>query len=285
MQKKHSGLHLSACIITFDSNFYSRNWFYIMAKLFCISDAHLGAQEPELEQLKKEKLTSFLNYVLQEDGELIINGDLFDFWFEYRHAVPRQHFQILAQLSNFVNTGKKIHYIAGNHDFWLDSFLEDQVGLILHRDEYELEFDGKKYYIRHGDGLLKKDYLYRGLKKVLRNPVNIFLYRLLHPDFGIPLALHFSHQSRTAAKKQTDYSDSDYREFAFNKIDKGYDFVLLGHTHWPAKAKHLDGWYLNSGHWMGPFTFIVVENAVPKVLQWDGEKSMEIELALPPGNI
>ena len=78
-----------------------------MAKLFCISDAHLGAQEPELEQLKKEKLTSFLNYVLQEDGELIINGDLFDFWFEYRHAVPRQHFQILAQLSNFVNTGKK----------------------------------------------------------------------------------------------------------------------------------------------------------------------------------
>ncbi len=255
-----------------------------MAKLFCISDAHLGAQNPESEQIKKEMLTSFLDHVMHEDGELIINGDLFDFWFEYRYAVPRLHFQVLARLSNLVSTRKKIHYIAGNHDFWLDSFLQDQVGLTLHRDDFKLDFDGKKYYICHGDGLLKKDYFYRGLKKILRNPVNIFLYRLIHPDFGIPLALHFSHQSRTASKKQTSYSDTDYREFAFSKIEQGYDFVLLGHTHWPAKEKYLNGWYLNSGHWMAPFTFILIDDTTPKVLQWDGKKGVEMKIELPPGN-
>lgn len=255
-----------------------------MAKVFCISDAHLGAQSADLEKKKKEMLISFLDYVMDQGGELIINGDLFDFWFEYRYAVPRLHFQVLARLSNLASAGKEIHYIAGNHDFWLDSFLQDQVGLILHRDDFEFELDGKKYYVRHGDGLLKNDYLYRGLKRVLRSPVNIFLYRLIHPDFGIPLALHFSHQSRTAAKKQTSYSDSDYREFAFNKIAQGYDFVFLGHTHWAAMEKYHDGWYLNSGHWMGQFTFVFVNDGIPQVLRWDGEKAVQIKLELPPGN-
>ncbi len=254
-----------------------------MPKLYCISDAHLGAQSAEKEAHKKALLNSFLEYILKSGDDLLICGDLFDFWFEYRHAVPKLHFRTLALLSEITSSGRKIHYLAGNHDFWLGDFLEKQIGLTIHKDDYPFEYNGKSVYAYHGDGLYKKDHLYRGMKKVLRHPLNIFLYRLLHPDFGIPLALHFSHQSRNAKSDKSSYSDSDYREFAFGKIDAGFDYVILGHTHWPALQQQGNGWYLNAGNWIDAFTYIEIDDK-PGLFRWDGEKGEEWKLTFPPGN-
>ena len=254
-----------------------------MPKLYCISDAHLGAQSAEKESRKEALLTSFLEFILKSENDLLICGDLFDFWFEYRHAIPKLHFKTLALLAEISQSGRQIHYLAGNHDFWLGDFLENEIGLFIHKDDYPFEYNRKHIYAFHGDGLYKKDCLYRGLKKILRHPLNISLYRLLHPDIGIPWALHFSHQSRDAKSDKTAYSDSDYREFAFKKIDSGFDYVILGHTHWPAMAKYKNGWYLNAGNWIDAFTFIEIDER-PGIFGWDGEKGVEWKLTLPPGN-
>jgi UDP-2,3-diacylglucosamine hydrolase len=255
-----------------------------MARTFIISDAHLGAQSAEREGKKVSELLAFLDFVKEKDGELIICGDLFDFWFEYRHAVPRLHFRVITKLSDLVSSGVTIHYVAGNHDFWLDSFLHDQVGMTLHHDEYVFDRDDKKYFVKHGDGLQRRDHLYRLLKRVLRNRINIFLYRLIHPDLGVPIALFFSHLSRNSRKDRPGYSDSEYRQFAFAKIDEGYDFVILGHTHWPALEKYKQGWYLNAGSWLLPFSFIVIEDSKPEILRWDRGAGVSFETTLPPGN-
>ena len=256
-----------------------------MKKIFFISDAHFGAQNTEQEQEKALQFYSFLEYFEAQDAKLIIVGDLFDFWFEYRYTIPRRHFRIISLLSHLCHNGKEIHYIAGNHDFWLDSFMKNEVGLKLHPNELVLKGDNKNVFIKHGDGLLKKDYSYRFLKRILRNPVNIFLYRLFHPDFGIPLALFFSHLSREASKDRSKYSDDDYRNFAYTKISEGYDFVVLGHTHWPALEKYQNGWYINPGNWIDDFTYAVINNGVPQVLKWQKDKGVKFEITLPPGNI
>lgn len=256
-----------------------------MEKIFFISDAHFGAQSTEKEQEKAYQFYSFLEYFASQDAKLIIVGDLFDFWFEYKYAVPQRHFRIISMLTQLCSHGKEIHYMAGNHDFWLGSFMKKEVGLILHPDDLLINHNNKKIYIKHGDGLLKKDYGYRFLKRVLRNPVNIFLYRLLHPDFGIPLALFFSHWSREASKDRSNYSDSDYRDFAFDKIAAGNDYVVLGHTHWPGLEKYQNGWYINPGNWMEDFTYAVIDNGVPRVLKWQNDRGVEFDIALPPGNI
>ncbi len=240
-------------------------------KLVVLSDAHLGAQSATAELIKTDLLHSFLRSRIAPPGRLIICGDLFDFWFEYRHAVPRRHFSILAQLSLLVRSGVRIDYIAGNHDFWLGSFLQQEVGLHLHRDDLELEQAGKKIYLRHGDGLIKKDYGYRALKRVLRHPVNVFLYRLLHPDLGVPLALFFSQMSRNAEKADCFKTDQDYRTFAFQKIEQGYDLVVLGHSHMPACMPYKHGWYVNAGDWIKAFTFAEIVNGQPALYHWDGE--------------
>ena len=255
-----------------------------MSKLYFLSDVHLGAHSVTLEKLKQDRLLSFFRYIENEDAELIIGGDLFDFWFEYNHVVPRMHFRVLAQLATLASK-ITVRYIAGNHDFWLDSFISDEVGLIVHPDEYIMNLDGKKYYISHGDGLLKQDHGYRMLKWILRHRVNIILYRLLHPDFGIPFALLCSHLSRnSSSRKKRPYSDNDYREFAFSKIDQGFDFVVLGHTHWAALQSYNQGFYLNPGFFGRNFTYIVVTDGRAQLFMWDGERGNPYEPHLPPGN-
>ncbi len=253
-----------------------------MKKIF-ISDAHFGAESTEKEKHKAELFYSFLEYFESQDAELYIVGDLFDFWFEYKYAIPRRHFRIIAHLADLCRSGRNIHYLAGNHDFWLGSFMEKEVGLKLHTDDYIISEPECKIYICHGDGLLKNDYGYRFLKRVLRNKLNIWLYRLMHPDFGIPFALFFSNLSREHSKDDENYTDIDYRQYAFNKIDEGYDFVVLGHTHWPAMDKYKNGWYLNAGNWMEKFTFAEIDNCTPRLFKWDGQQAVDAEIEFPPG--
>jgi UDP-2,3-diacylglucosamine hydrolase len=255
-----------------------------MSKHIVISDAHLGAQSLEMERCKTENLSAFLHYVAQQQAHLIICGDLFDFWFEYRHAIPRLHFRILCQLAGLVADGHRIDYVAGNHDFWIGSFLEKEVGMVLHLDDYELQDGSKKIYVTHGDGLLKKDVMYRLLKRILRNRFNVFLYQLLHPDIGVPLAHFFSSLSRNVSQNRLRDYDIDYRQFAYRKIDQGFDVVVMGHSHWSALEPYGTGFYMNCGHWMDPFTFCTIEEGKPAIQRWNGSSVQPFSPELPPGN-
>ncbi len=256
-----------------------------MSKIYFLSDVHLGAHDESLEVTKEQRLLTFFKMLEKEDATLVIVGDLFDFWFEYRHVVPRKHFRVLGMLS-LLAAEREVHYMAGNHDFWLNSFMSEEIGINVHPDDLLLESGGRRIYIRHGDGLLKNDYGYRLMKKVLRNKVNIFLYQLLHPDFGIPLALSVSHLSRSVGEKKSDtYMDIDYREYAFQQIDSGYDIVVLGHTHWAALAPHAHGIYLNPGFWGMNFTYAVVQDGTPSLYTWNGSKGVPYTPTLPPGNV
>ena len=250
--------------------------------LYLLGDAHLGAQSPEKEAQKHSRFVSFLAALRgQTDSQLVICGDLFDFWFEYRHAVARSHFRALVQLANLIDSGVPVDYLAGNHDFWLGSFLQDEVEITVHPERLELLQGGKHILLMHGDGVMPKDHLYRLMKKVLRHPLSITGYRLLHPDWGIPFAHLFSHWSREA--KRADYSnDEDYRAFACGKIDEGYDLVVLGHSHVPALWQHGRGWYVNAGPWMNDFTFARIDKGVPALYRWDGERALPFTIAQPP---
>src|SRR3989337_947365 len=124
-------------------------------KIFFFSDAHLGSGSSSEEKMKEERLIAFLKKVQVEASHLYIVGDLFDFWFEYRHLIPKNFQRIINQLGWLKEGGVKIDYLCGNHDFWLGDFLPQQMGIPVHRDFLEVEHQGKKIFLSHGDGLAK----------------------------------------------------------------------------------------------------------------------------------
>jgi UDP-2,3-diacylglucosamine hydrolase len=231
--------------------------------IYFISDAHLGAGEKEKERIKEEKLVSFLDRTKEDAESLYILGDMFEFWFEYKNVMPKDHFKILSKLRNLVDSGIKVSYVVGNHDFWLGDFLTEQIGIKIFKDPIEVNHQGKRIFIAHGDGLAKWDLGYRILKKILRNRVNIFLYRQIPPDISYPLAKFVAGKSRAQADRREASYLEDYRNFAYEKIRQGFDAVILAHTHIPtlenlphgsANSPH-GGIYLNIGDWFKHFTY------------------------------
>ncbi len=244
--------------------------------IYFISDAHLGAEEKEKEKIKEEKLVSFLDRIKADAESLYILGDMFEFWFEYKNLIPKDHFKVLSQLRALVDSGIKTSYVVGNHDFWLGDFLTEQIGVKIFKDPIEVTLQGKRIFTAHGDGLAKKDFGYKILKKILRNRVNIFLYRQIPPNISYPVAKFVAGKSRSQADRREASYLEDYRNFAYEKIRQGFDAVILAHTHIPilenlsensalrqaqggegsrtAESSH-GGIYLNIGDWFKHFTY------------------------------
>jgi UDP-2,3-diacylglucosamine hydrolase len=234
--------------------------------IYFFSDAHLGGNNPQVEQHKEEKLLSFLDEVKKEGEKLYILGDLFEFWFEYKNSIPKDYFKVLKKLKELADAGIEMDYIVGNHDFWLGDFLEKQIGVKIHKQDLNTSHQGKSIFLIHGDGLAKKDIGYRILKKILRNPFCIWLYRLIPPDIGIPLAKWVAGKSRQHTAKRKKHYLEDYQKFAQEKIKQGYDVVIMGHTHHPELVNFDKGIYINLGDWFENFSYAVL-----------GEKGFELK--------
>lgn len=226
--------------------------------LYVFSDAHLGAHSKEKESFKKSKISALCELIKKDGDRLIILGDLFDFWFEYKYTAPKEHYDVLYMLSELIKGGIKIDYVSGNHDFWMDDFFEKQMGIKLHRDEFNIEYDNNKVHLLHGDGLSPQDGGYRLLKKIFRNRFNIWLYRKLPPDWAFPLARKVSGKSREHTSQRDSQFVSDYRAYAESKIKTGFDFVILAHLHLPINEKIGSGTYFNTGDFIEHFSYIKV---------------------------
>jgi len=224
--------------------------------VYFFSDAHLGAAEKSREKTKLEKLSGLFDLVKTDGSRLYILGDLFDFWFEYKHAIPKEHLRVVFQLAALVEAGIEVHYITGNHDFWLGGFLSREAGITIHRDFLEITEDGRKIFLIHGDGLSPGDWKYRILKRILRNRVNIWLYRKIPTDWGIPLAKFVSGSSRLHTSGRENKFIKDYEIYASGKIKEGYDAVIIAHTHQPVRLEMDGGVYLNTGDFMNHFSYV-----------------------------
>jgi len=238
-----------------------------MPDYFFFSDAHLGAPYFPDDTERQGKIVAFLEHVKQHGAGLFIVGDLFDFWFEYKHAIPNRHFAVLFKLHELRQCGVAIDYLAGNHDLWLGDYLQNEVGVNIHHDGVARNLFGYQCFITHGDGSAKRDVGYRVLRRIMRHPVNIFLYRLLPPDIAIPFAKRMSHTSRTYRECDSSW-DGDYRAYAEGKFAEGYDVVVMGHTHRPRFEREDGKALVNLGDWIQHFTYCQFDQDGPHLKVW-----------------
>ncbi len=239
-----------------------------MRTAYFISDVHLGAQDPEREREKADLLQSFLDRVETGGGMLYIVGDLFDYWFEYRWALPKVNLRLLCKLHRLVEAGGEVVYLSGNHDLWLSRHVPDQLGLRLEHGPLTVTHEGLRLLLIHGDGLIRQDRRMRWLNRVFRNRVNIALYRWLHPDVGLPLMRWVAAKSRQ--RGDNPYA-SQYRAFARARLEEGYDAVILGHTHLPVFEEVEGKYYINLGDWLQHRTFLEVRGTRFVLKTWPAD--------------
>ena len=241
--------------------------------VFLASDVHLGAVSRDRER----HFVSWLDHAAERAGEIVLNGDLFDFWFEYRHAVPRGHTRVLGTLARIVDRGVRVRLMGGNHDWWGGPYLEEEVGLSFHRDPLVVELAGRRTFLAHGDGLGNGDLGYRALRMILRGRLTRWAFRWLHPDVGARIARRVSAtETRSGGPTPDDRARSRALEaWARERLaaDPSLDLLVLGHTHMPLVREVEPGrWYVNSGDWVHHTSYVVLEAGRPPDLrEWPME--------------
>ena len=124
-------------------------------KIYFASDFHLGSPNQKESRIREKKIISWLNLIEKDAKAIYLLGDIFDFWFEYKKVVPKGFVRLLGKLSELTDNGIDIHYVVGNHDMWIDDYLEQEIGLKLHFREFIINEDDKQIFLGHGDGLGK----------------------------------------------------------------------------------------------------------------------------------
>jgi UDP-2,3-diacylglucosamine hydrolase len=244
--------------------------------VYLLSDAHIGVAPADAER----DLVAMLRWLPADAGALVINGDLFDFWFEWRHVVPRAGIRVMGELARLVDGGLPVLWIAGNHDCWGGEVLRRDVGVNYHVGPWHGSLGGWDSVIEHGDGLRQKeDAPYRRLRSVLRHPWAVRAYRWLHPDWGTALALKSSHTSRNVMPRD---GGEGLRKVAHARLSAADapELLVFGHSHVATLERPSRGVFANPGAWLDSPRFLRITPESVALCRWESGAPVE-QQALP----
>jgi len=224
-----------------------------------VADAHLG-------QVPAAVVTAFhrfLDAVPDLGDALLINGDLFDFWFEYRSVIPRRHFATVGKLQRLRARDVAVTLVGGNHDRWGGDFLTNDLGIGFYAGEAELDVAGRRAFVAHGDGLTEQHWSARLMHRVTRHRATIRLFRALHPDVGFWIAHQLSRKlaDNTRDRAVLDRAERAQARYAEELLARRSDLelVILAHTHRPALVQLPNRRaYLNPGAFLDGGRYAVI---------------------------
>jgi len=233
-------------------------------KIYFASDQHFGLPNHTKSLMREKKFIAWLDQVKKDAEAIFLLGDLFDLWMEYKTVVPKGFVRVLGKLAEISDSGIPIHFFVGNHDLWVRDYFQKELNFKVYTKPTEFTFNNKTFLIGHGDGLGPGDTGYKLMKKVFTNPLSKWLYRWLHPDFGVALAQRLSLKNKLiSGEEDVKYLGDDKEwlvQYCKRKLEtKHYDFFLFGHRHLPMDLQINKSKYINTGDWISYFTYAVFD--------------------------
>jgi len=207
-----------------------------MSKYYFISDVHLGTDAVKDKKQHEKKFVDFLSMAQKDADKIFLVGDIFDFWFEYKRVVPQGFVRVFGKLCEIIDNGIEVHFFIGNHDIWTFGYLENEIGLKIHRKPQIFELNRKKVFVAHGDGLNDKSKKIAFIRTVFHNKFLQRCFALLHPNFAIWLGQTWSNHNRRKHDRENVQFQGEENEnlvlFA-KKINKQQqnDYYIFGHRH------------------------------------------------------
>lgn len=220
-----------------------------------LADAHLISPPEHNYRL----LLQFLRQLEGNTETLFIMGDLFDFWLGFPLNPYSQYDEVLNALQSLVNSGCRLVYFEGNHDFHMGPVFRQRLGAEIHSGPDVMMLQGRKLFLCHGDQIHHADYGYRLLRLLLHNRIAAAAINYVPPPVAQRIRSYLQGNSR--ASYGVNNQRWNYREiiraFASTVRDLGCDGLVTGHFH-IASCEQLEGppfTILSLGDWMEQFTY------------------------------
>lgn len=237
-------------------------------KLF-VSDAHLGGFDQAVNKKIELELIHLIDFCEENDYDIYILGDLFDYWMEYPNHKPKLGQDLLDRFERYNKETGSTLYITGNHDNWTNGYFK-KVGFKVEKNHHFLNLDGKKIMLLHGDGLDDPTFnLPRPLfHRILRNPSFVKLYQsVLPPDTGLDVMMKFS---RLARSREVTEAEKNLNKWAKKQLDTtDTDFILCGHDHTPRMINYDFGTFINLGTFYQHKSLATYNNSELTLVTWD----------------
>lgn len=236
-------------------------------KIYFASDFHLGLPAGSDPLEREKRVVKWLQTVAPDASEIYLLGDVFDFWWEYKHVVPKGFTRFLGIISSLTDSGVQVHFFTGNHDMWMGKYLVNECGVILHNQPLITSFNNRRFYLAHGEGLGTKDIFYKVLLSGFRNRFLQKLYSALHPWIGMGFGHRWSLSSRIGKGISLEFlgeEKEDLFRHSRNVLEKDkIDYFIYGHRHLPMTYKFDKGTVITIlGDWIANGSYAV----------WDGNE-------------
>ena len=233
-------------------------------KIYFASDQHFGAPTPQASKIREEKFIRWLDEIKSDAQVLFLMGDLFDFWHEWKHVIPKGYVRVLGKLAELKDDGIELFMFVGNHDLWMKNYFEEEIGCTVFFEKQFFEINGKKFLLAHGDGLGPGDKGYKRMKKLFTNPLAQWAFKWLHPDIAMKVAIYFSTKNKMISGEEDKAFLGEDKEFLIlyskEKLrNEKIDYFVYGHRHLPMvldlKMNENEAKYVNLGDWISYFTY------------------------------
>jgi len=233
--------------------------------IYFSSDNHLGAPNKEDSLVREKRFVKWLDSIKENASAIFLLGDLFDFWFEYNKVVPKGFVRVLGKLAELSDLGIPIYFFVGNHDMWMNGYFEKELNIKVFHKPHEFVINNKKFLIGHGDGLGPGDIGFKRMKKLFKSSIAKFLFKWVHPDFGVRIAQYLSTKNKLLSGKEDVIFKGEENEWLAQYCKKilkneNFDFFLFGHRHLPLDIKLSEhSRYINLGDWISYFSYAVFD--------------------------
>lgn len=236
-------------------------------RICVISDTHFKYKAHAHSDAANED--ALLDFLKQSEGKydlMVLNGDIFDLWYDWKYTIIKQYFPLLHRLAALQESGCRLVMISGNHDFWFNGFLEQYLKIDIHDVSCTMNVDCKKLLFTHGDLYTINDLRYKVFRRIIRMPWIKAMFSILHPDLALSIGAGMSRSSRLrrVSKALMSRKSAGLTAFAGSMINKkGYDIVVMGHSHDPVMRPIGKGHYLNCGDWLSHRSYVEIIDGEP----------------------
>lgn len=230
------------------------------------SDTHLGAGTAAEARATEQRFVAWLDRVAADAETIVLLGDIFDFWFEYRRVVPKGCVRTLAKLAELRERGIRIIYLTGNHDMWVRDYLVQECGVELYTTPQRLKLGGATLFVAHGDNMkIDGQWSLKLMNTVFRSRVARWLFSwLVHPDLSIRFGRWWSGSSRKRHAQHTLTAEVTEPLIAYARevaASEPIDHFVFGHMHFARDYRDGALHTLHLGCWEEGESYAVLDRA------------------------